>query len=64
MLQQDHADSLARARLTGARAVAFDVEHLFINPGVLQCHNVVAAHAAQPIDVVLRAKAKAAASKM
>lgn len=42
-----------RARLTGARAVAFDVEHLFINPGVLQCHNVVAAHAAQPIDVVL-----------
>jgi UDP:flavonoid glycosyltransferase YjiC (YdhE family) len=42
-----------RAGLSGMRAVAFDVEHIFANPAQPQYEAVMAAHTAQPADVVL-----------
>jgi MGT family glycosyltransferase len=42
-----------RAALKGARAIAFDVEHIFVRPGRAQHDAVMTAHAAEPVDVVL-----------
>jgi MGT family glycosyltransferase len=42
-----------RAKLKGLRAAAFDVEHIFAKPAKLQYEAVMAAHTAQPADVVL-----------
>ncbi|WP_118915466.1 glycosyltransferase [Mycobacterium shigaense] len=42
-----------RARLKGLRAVAFDVEHIGANPARPQYEALMAAHSAQPADVVL-----------
>jgi MGT family glycosyltransferase len=42
-----------RAGLKGLRAVTFDVEHIFANPAKPQYEAVMAAHTAQPADVVL-----------
>jgi len=42
-----------RARLKGMRAAAFDIEHVFAKPAKLQYEAIMAAHAAQPADVVL-----------
>jgi UDP:flavonoid glycosyltransferase YjiC (YdhE family) len=42
-----------RARLRGAKALAFDIEHVFIRPARPQHDAVMAAHAAEPADVVL-----------
>ena len=41
-----------RARLKGARAIAFDIEHVFARPAKAQYDTVIAALAAQPADVV------------
>ena len=51
----DNLDAMfpERARLKGMRAAAFDVEHLFAKPAKLQYDAIMAAHAAQPADVVL-----------
>ena len=46
-----------RAGLKGIRAVAFDLEHVFANPAKSQYEAVMAAHAAQPADVVLADRA-------
>lgn len=43
----------ARAGLSGARAVAFDVEHVFVRPGRAQHDAVMAAHNEEPVDVLL-----------
>jgi UDP:flavonoid glycosyltransferase YjiC (YdhE family) len=42
-----------RAKLRGARAIAFDVEHVFVRPAKAQYAVVMGAHASQPADVVL-----------
>ena len=42
-----------RAVLKGAKAIAFDIEHVFVRPGRPQHDAVMAAHAAEPADVVL-----------
>ena len=42
-----------RAGLKGARAIAFDVENVFVRPIRAQHDAVLAAHAAEPADVVL-----------
>jgi MGT family glycosyltransferase len=42
-----------RAKLKGIKAIAFDVEHFFARPAKAQYETVMAAHAAQPADVVL-----------
>ena len=42
-----------RAGLKGAKAIAFDIEHVFVRPGRPQHDAVMAAHAAEPADVVL-----------
>lgn len=41
-----------RARLSGARAIAFDVDQLFARPAKAQYEAIMAANAAQPIDAV------------
>ncbi|AYE96640.1 glycosyl transferase [Mycobacterium paragordonae] len=42
-----------RAKLKGTRAVAFDVEHIFVRPAKSQYEAVMAAHASRPADAVL-----------
>ena len=42
-----------RAGLKGAKVIAFDIEHVFVRPGRPQHDAVMAAHAAEPADVVL-----------
>lgn len=42
-----------RARLKGVKAIAFDVEHVFVRPARSQYDAIVAAHGAKPADVVL-----------
>ena len=42
-----------RAKLKGLKAAAFDVEHFFARPAKLQYEAIMAAHTAQPADVVL-----------
>jgi UDP:flavonoid glycosyltransferase YjiC (YdhE family) len=42
-----------RAALKGTRAIAYDIEHVFVRPGSAQHDLVLAAHAAEPADVVL-----------
>ncbi|WP_137145618.1 glycosyltransferase [Mycolicibacterium sp. CR10] len=42
-----------RARLKGVKAIAFDVEHVFVRPARSQYDAIVAAHGARPADVVL-----------
>ena len=48
-----HATFPERARLKGARAITFDVEHIFANAAKPQYETIMAAHTAQPADVVL-----------
>lgn len=43
----------ARAGLKGPKALAFDLEHVFVAPARAQHDAVMAAHAAEPADVVL-----------
>jgi MGT family glycosyltransferase len=43
----------ARAALKGVKALAFDVEHVFVRPARPQYDAVMAAHAAEPADAVL-----------
>ena len=43
----------ARGDLRGPRAVAFDIEHVFVRPGRAQHDAVMAAHAEEPVDVLL-----------
>ncbi|MDG4785259.1 glycosyltransferase [Micromonospora sp. WMMD1102] len=42
-----------RAALTGTRAIAHDIEHIFVRPGLPQHEAVMAAHAAEPADTLL-----------
>jgi len=42
-----------RAELKGAKAIAFDLEHLFVRPGRAQYDAVMAAHQQAPADVLL-----------
>src|SRR4051794_26654274 len=42
-----------RAGLKGAKAIAFDIEHIFVRPARLQHDAVMAAHAAESADAVL-----------
>ena len=42
-----------RARLKGAKAIAFDIEHVFVQPARPQYDAVMAAHAAEPASAVL-----------
>jgi MGT family glycosyltransferase len=42
-----------RAGLRGAKAIAFDVEHVFVRPGRSQHDALMAAHRAEPADAVL-----------
>lgn len=42
-----------RAKLKGVRAISFDIEHVFANPAKPQYEAIIAAHTAQPADVVL-----------
>jgi UDP:flavonoid glycosyltransferase YjiC (YdhE family) len=42
-----------RARLKGVRAIAFDIENIFAKPAKQQYETLMAAHIAQPADVVL-----------
>jgi UDP:flavonoid glycosyltransferase YjiC (YdhE family) len=42
-----------RAALSGAKAAAHDIEHIFVRPGPAQYRAITAAHAAEPADVVL-----------
>src|SRR3954451_25217656 len=42
-----------RAGLKGAKAIAFDIEHIFVQPGRPQHDAVMAAHAAKPASVLL-----------
>jgi UDP:flavonoid glycosyltransferase YjiC (YdhE family) len=42
-----------RASLSGTKAVAHDLEHVFVRPGLPQHDAVMAAHAAEPADAVL-----------
>lgn len=52
--RQDWAEVFPeRAGLKGARAIAFDVENVFLRPIRAQHDAVLAAHAAEPADVVL-----------
>ena len=43
----------ARTDLRGPRAVAFDIEHVFVRPGRAQHDAVMAAHVEEPVDVLL-----------
>ncbi|MEV4049707.1 glycosyltransferase [Amycolatopsis sp. NPDC049688] len=42
-----------RAALSGTRAIAHDLEHIFVRPGRAQHDAVMAAHAAEPADALL-----------
>jgi MGT family glycosyltransferase len=42
-----------RAALKGTKALAHDIEHVFVRPGLPQHDAVMAAHAAEPADAVL-----------
>ena len=42
-----------RAALTGAKAIAHDIEHVFVRPGRVQHDAVLAAHVAEPADMLL-----------
>jgi UDP:flavonoid glycosyltransferase YjiC (YdhE family) len=42
-----------RAALKGTKAVAHDIEHIFVRPGQAQHDIVMASHAAEPADAVL-----------
>jgi MGT family glycosyltransferase len=42
-----------RPKLKGIKAIAHDMEHVFVRPATAQYETVMAAHAAQPADVVL-----------
>ena len=42
-----------RAALKGSKAIAFDIENIFVRPGRAQYDAVMAAHSAAPADVVL-----------
>ncbi len=42
-----------RASLRGPKALAFDIEHVFVEPARLQHDAVMAAHAAEPAEVVI-----------
>ena len=42
-----------RAALKGTKAIAHDIEHIFVRPGLPQHDAIMAAHAAEPADVVL-----------
>jgi MGT family glycosyltransferase len=42
-----------RRRLRGAKAIAFDIEHVFIEPGRSQHDAVLRAHATEPAEAVL-----------
>jgi UDP:flavonoid glycosyltransferase YjiC (YdhE family) len=42
-----------RRALKGTKAVAHDIEHIFVRPGLAQQNAVMAAHAAEPADAVL-----------
>jgi UDP:flavonoid glycosyltransferase YjiC (YdhE family) len=42
-----------RVGLKGVKSIAFDVENVFVKPGLAQYEAVMAAHAAEPVDVVL-----------
>lgn len=50
---REDLDLPGREGLTGPRAIAFDVEHVFVGPGRSQHDAVMAAHRAEPVDVVL-----------
>jgi UDP:flavonoid glycosyltransferase YjiC (YdhE family) len=54
----DDRDDLAatfpeRARLKGAKAIAFDIEHVFVRPGQAQHDAVMALHGHEPADALL-----------
>lgn len=52
--RQDLAETYPeRVALKGAKALAFDIEHVFIQPGRAQHDAVMALHAADPADVLL-----------
>lgn len=42
-----------RAQLKGARAVAFDIEHVFARPALAEYNALVAACATQPVDAII-----------
>ncbi len=42
-----------RAALKGVKAIAHDIDRIFVRPGPAQRDAVMAAHAAEPVDVVL-----------
>jgi MGT family glycosyltransferase len=42
-----------RGTLKGTKALAHDIEHIFVRPGLAQHDTVMAAHADEPVDVVL-----------
>ena len=42
-----------RAALKGAKAIAFDIENVFVGPGRAQHDAIMAAHAEEPADVLL-----------
>ncbi len=42
-----------RAHLKGAKAIAFDVEHVFAKPAKAQYHALLDAHRQRPADAVL-----------
>jgi MGT family glycosyltransferase len=42
-----------RARLKGIRAAAFDLEHVFVRPAMVQYETIMAALAIRPADIVL-----------
>lgn len=42
-----------RAALKGTKAVAHDLEHIFVRPGLVQHDTLMALHAAEPADVAL-----------
>jgi MGT family glycosyltransferase len=52
--QQDWGEVFPeRAALKGAKAIAFDLEHVFVQPGRAQHEAVMAAHRDEPADVLL-----------
>jgi UDP:flavonoid glycosyltransferase YjiC (YdhE family) len=50
---REELDFPERERLKGAKAIAFDIEHVFVQPGRAQHDAVMAAHREEPADVVL-----------
>lgn len=52
--RQDLADTFPeRARLTGARSIAFDIEHVFVRPGRAQHDAIMDLHRTEPADAIL-----------